>query len=77
MRHCRVVLNLPESLTEAFPFGGFSKLLLGFIVGKQIFGPQECPGVDKQVTDYSDPPPLTVVRVFTLAPPSAPPSPLR
>lgn len=43
MRDSRVVLNLPESLSEAFPLFRFSKLFLMFIIGEQIIGPQECP----------------------------------
>lgn len=38
-----VVLNLPETLSEAFPLFCFSKLFLMFIVREQIVGPQECP----------------------------------
>lgn len=43
MYHCRVVLNFPETLAEAFPLGGLAKLLLALLIREQVLGTQECP----------------------------------
>lgn len=38
-----VVLDLPQTFAETFPFVGFPELLLAFFIGEEVFGPQECP----------------------------------
>lgn len=39
-----VVLDLPETLIEAFPLVGLPVLVLALVIGKQILGSQEGPG---------------------------------
>lgn len=41
VRDSRVVLDLPQTLSEAFPLVCFSKLLFAFFVRKQVLGSEE------------------------------------